>query len=152
MNIAYFTQLYAYDDWANRRALETLRAVPTDLPRPRKLLAHICAAKEVWMARLRNRNPGNILIFPERSLDQCAQDIKRMSGAYSEFLSGLADADLERELEYRNLKGDPFSTPIGEILTHVGAHGAYHRGQIATLVRDSGHDPLGTDFILFTRL
>jgi len=33
------------------------------------------------------------------------------------------------------------------ILTHVVLHGAYHRGQIATIVRGSGETPAYTDYI-----
>ena len=34
---------------------------------------------------------------------------------------------------------------------HMATHGAYHRGQVALLVRDAGADPLATDFIVYMR-
>jgi uncharacterized damage-inducible protein DinB len=36
---------------------------------------------------------------------------------------------------------------VGDILTHVVAHSAYHRGQIAAAVRAAGGAPAYTDFI-----
>jgi uncharacterized damage-inducible protein DinB len=38
-----------------------------------------------------------------------------------------------------------------QLFAHVALHGAYHRGQIAWLVRDSSHEPVNTDFIMFAR-
>ena len=40
----------------------------------------------------------------------------------------------------------------GEILMHVAFHSAYHRGQIALLLRQAKNNALNTDYITFTRL
>jgi uncharacterized damage-inducible protein DinB len=37
-------------------------------------------------------------------------------------------------------------------LMHVALHGAYHRGQIAQVIRQGGGEPVNTDFITFQRL
>ena len=38
-----------------------------------------------------------------------------------------------------------------DILMHMMAHGAYHRGQISQEVRRLGGEVLDTDFIIFQR-
>jgi len=40
-----------------------------------------------------------------------------------------------------------WTSTVGDILTHVAMHGAYHRAQIAAAVRESGREPAYTDFI-----
>jgi uncharacterized damage-inducible protein DinB len=40
---------------------------------------------------------------------------------------------------------------VGDMLLHVALHGAYHRGQIALLVRAGGSTPSPTDYIAFIR-
>jgi uncharacterized damage-inducible protein DinB len=47
----------------------------------------------------------------------------------------------------RLLRYDAWANAVGDILTHVAMHGAYHRAQIATAVRESGQEPAYTDFI-----
>ena len=54
-------------------------------------------------------------------------------------------------VRYRNSRGEEFHTPVGDLLTHVLMHGAYHRGQIAASVRRAGGEPAATDYIAFTR-
>jgi uncharacterized damage-inducible protein DinB len=41
---------------------------------------------------------------------------------------------------------------VKDILTHVGLHGVYHRGQIALLARQGGGTAVATDYIIYTRL
>ena len=53
---------------------------------------------------------------------------------------------------YHNSRGEPFETPLAEISAHVVSHGAYHRGQIAALLRAAGLAPPPTDRIAYARL
>jgi uncharacterized damage-inducible protein DinB len=46
-----------------------------------------------------------------------------------------------------NSKGEPYTSSVEDILTHVVFHGAYHRGQIAAKMRESGLEPAYTDYI-----
>lgn len=152
MTVAHFQRLFDYDAWANGRVLELLQAQPADPAPARHLLAHILAAGEVWLTRLRGRDSSALAIFPDLDLAACAAAHERTSAGYRGYLAAMDAAGLDQAIDYRNTKGDRFSTPVRDILTHVGAHGAYHRGQIARLMRESGVAPVGTDFILYTRL
>jgi len=68
-----------------------------------------------------------------------------------DYVNGLTPAEIDRVLEYRNLKGTVFHDPIGNILQHLVNHGSYHRGQITTLLRQLGATPVSTDMIGFYR-
>ena len=70
-----------------------------------------------------------------------------MAGAWSEYLSKLAPGELSKTIEYRNSKGEPWTSRVEDVLTHVIMHSAYHRGQIAMEMRASGKEPAYTDFI-----
>jgi uncharacterized damage-inducible protein DinB len=59
---------------------------------------------------------------------------------------------LGREIVYTNQTGKSFRNTPRDILTHLGMHSHYHRGQIAILVRQAGATPAVTDFIAFCRL
>jgi uncharacterized damage-inducible protein DinB len=48
---------------------------------------------------------------------------------------------------YTNSKGEPWTNTVEEILTHVVIHSTYHRGQIASDLRNAGLEPAYTDYI-----
>jgi uncharacterized damage-inducible protein DinB len=54
-------------------------------------------------------------------------------------------------VHYTNSDGQHFETSVSDILTHVALHGAYHRGQVAHLLRGAGAEPQATDYIQFGR-
>jgi uncharacterized damage-inducible protein DinB len=54
---------------------------------------------------------------------------------------------LQQKIEYRNSKGEPWSSRIEDIILHLTMHSAYHRGQIALEMRKAGLTPAYTDFI-----
>jgi len=64
-----------------------------------------------------------------------------------EWMRTLHEEDLSRRVDYTNSQGERWSNTIEDILTHVVLHGTYHRGQIATIVRQSGETPAYTDYI-----
>ena len=74
-----------------------------------------------------------------------------MCTSYDRLLDGLDEAALARNVHYTNSAGLEFDSTVGDILLHVALHGAYHRGQIALLVRAGGSAPAPTDYIQFTR-
>ena len=108
-----------------------------------RLLAHIIAAQSLWLARLRGE-PPKMVVWPELTIDQCSSELEILRSGWREFLRGV---DLDSKIEYRNSKGEPWSSSVDDVLTHVLMHGAYHRGQIATVVRQGGDAPAYTDYI-----
>ena len=67
------------------------------------------------------------------------------------FLAQLTDADLEGVVSYRAPDGQAFSHPFGQLMRHVVNHSTYHRGQLATQLRQLGHTPPNTDFTRYLR-
>ena len=133
--------LFNYDEWANLEVLRVLRSSATE--RSQKLLAHILSAERLWLERLQDKPPGRA-VWPEFSLDQCEKEIKDLA---AEWKRVLQSADLDREVNYKNSKGEPWTSRVGDILLHVITHSAYHRGQVAADLRAAGLQPAYTDFI-----
>jgi len=156
-----FRTLYEYDAWANSRVLNACSALtPEQLTRNlgnsfgsvRDTLVHILGAQIVWIERLTGGAPAGLPSpdgFPDlASVRAKWQEIQPRLHAY---VNGLTAADIERNLEYRNLKGVAFRDQTGQILQHLANHGSYHRGQITTLLRQLGATPVNTDMIGFYR-
>jgi uncharacterized damage-inducible protein DinB len=143
---AHLRRLLAWDAWANREAIASLRAAAAPPARALRFMAHVLAAERVWLGRLRH-DAAPVLVWPELTLDECAAEAEAMARAWPGFLDGPPPAALERSAAYRNTKGEPWTSTVGDVLTHVVTHSAYHRGQVASELRAAGFAPAYTDFI-----
>lgn len=149
--IARYRAKFQYDGWANQQALAMLRAQDPTPEKARKWLAHIIGAQDVWLSRLQNDVPCTIA-WPDLTVAQIDGRLEGLRGTWEMLLDQLREAQLNEDVAYANLAGQPFSTPRDEIFDHVLFHGAYHRGQIAADIRENGGQPVATDYIVWSRL
>ena len=153
--------LYEYNAWANRRNLEALSKVTTEeFLKPmgssfgslRDTIAHIYAAEWIWLERFQGRSPDSL---PDVKV---FQDVPSLKAKWAElearllaFVSGLTQDDLNRVIEYKTLKFGAYRNPLWQSMQHVVNHGTYHRGQITTLLRQLGAQPILTDLMHYYR-
>lgn len=151
--------LYAYHHWATDRLLAVLASVSdAELARPlggsfgtaRALLCHVLGAEWLWLERFRGRSPAG---WPDLSACHGAVDFRReweaIKAEHAAVLTSLTPAALTTPLTYTNLLGRRFSYPFEEVLLHVVNHGTYHRGQLAHILRQLGHRPPATDYLVY---
>jgi uncharacterized damage-inducible protein DinB len=50
-------------------------------------------------------------------------------------------------MTYVSQKGDTFTYELWRQMLHLVSHQSYHRGQVATLLRQLGLQPPGVDFL-----
>jgi uncharacterized damage-inducible protein DinB len=105
-------------------------------------MGHIIGAEYLWLARMQGR-PSELPVWPDLTLDECEARLRPLSRGLGETLTGSGT----RLVAYTNSKGEPWTSTVEDILTHVVFHSAYHRGQIASEVRASGGVPAYTDYI-----
>jgi uncharacterized damage-inducible protein DinB len=90
-------------------------------------------------------------VWPTLTVAECRVLAGEISTAWHTYLDRLgnhfAPDSLDDKVEYRNSKGEKWSSRVEDILIHVLFHSAYHRGQIALQMRAIGVDPAYTDFI-----
>jgi uncharacterized damage-inducible protein DinB len=145
MNLAdYMRRQFAYNTWANGEVLKTLRGNGGGSERSLQLMAHILAAERVWLDRLM-RLPQSVAVWPEPDLARCETENSKLGRQWSEFLDDTKD--LDQSIAYKNSKGESWTSTVIDVLTHVVMHSAYHRGQIASHMREIGQTPAYTDFI-----
>jgi uncharacterized damage-inducible protein DinB len=153
--------LYDYNAWANHRSLDAASALTAEqftkslgnsFSSVRDTLAHVYGAEWVWLERFQGRSPSSL---PDTT--QFA-DVAGLQERWSEhetrllnFVRGLKQSDLDRVLEYKTLKFGVYRNPLWESMQHVVNHGSYHRGQVTTLLRQLGAQPIATDLMHFYR-
>ena len=144
--LEHLRRLFTYDEWANRETLRLLNAAEPPLARSQKLLAHVLAAEDLWLHRLlADRSP--VEVWPALTLEQCEARQGELARRWRGYLEGLAPEKLSERIAYVNSKGEPWESAVEDVLLHVVMHSAYHRGQMASDMRASGHTPAYTDFI-----
>jgi|SRR5271167_4212208 len=158
MDTKDFLRMFAYDYWANRECLTAMRAghsVSADASLSAiGRMAHILSAEKLWLERILKQRQS-MPVWPSATIDDCMALADEMSSAWQHYLAQLATqlppGSLGEKVEYRNSKGEPWSSRVDDILMHVLFHSAYHRGQIALQMRASGIEPAYTDFIHVVR-
>jgi|SRR5580658_8817158 uncharacterized damage-inducible protein DinB len=144
--ILHLRRQFAYDAWANREVLTATRGSHASAARSLQLLAHIVSAELLWLKRLQQQ-PQSQPVWPEWSLEQCEARSVEASELWRKYLESLATDDLTKTVSYKNSKGEPWTSTVEDVVNHVLLHSAYHRGQVASLMRSSGDTPAYTDFI-----
>jgi uncharacterized damage-inducible protein DinB len=145
MNLAdYLRRQFSYNGWANREVLTQMRAQGADA-RSLQLMGHILSAERLWLERMKQQ-PQSLPVWPMAGLEQCEALAAEMARLWTEHLEKV-DGNFFETISYKNSKGEPWSSTVLDILTHVIVHSAYHRGQIASHMRETGQTPAFTDFI-----
>jgi uncharacterized damage-inducible protein DinB len=152
-------KLTLYNTWANELICDyVLKAsdnvdstIESSFPSLRKTLYHLWDAQVIWITRL---NGESLKGFPSRDFTGSLEEACKGLNESSKQITSIVDkTDKEKVITYNNLEGKLFSSTVEEIVTHVVNHGTYHRGQLITMLRQSGFKDVGsTDFIRFCRL
>ena len=142
-------RLFEYDNWAIERELNILEGV--DDAEALNTLWHILAAKRIWLTRLNGEDSSALPGSPNITLSDCRKLAAELAMGYAGILASLDSRPAADTITYKNTKGDEYTSTITDVLTHVAVHSAYHRGQIALLLRQHEHQAINTDFINFTR-
>jgi len=140
--IAHLKRMLRYDVWANEATLGSLlQGAPP--PRSLRWMSHIFGAELLWLSRMEGV-ASKLPVWPQLTVEQCQALLLEISSELQD-LQHLGP--LDRPVSYTNSKGEPWSSSVGDILTHLVIHSAYHRGQIASDLRDAGQEPAYTDYI-----
>ena len=161
MNTEDFRTIYDYTAWANRRTLDAcanlsgeqfLQNVGSSFGSVRDTLAHICGAQWIWLERWHGRVPSGLppaTDFP--SMEVVRRRFEEVDRNLVDFVASLTADDLQRMVSYKSLAGAPQAQPLWQLLQHLANHSTYHRGQIATMLRQLGTKAVSTDLIAFYR-
>ena len=158
MNYLHYVK---YNLWANESLVKILEAQSDEVldqnlissfPTIRKTIFHIADAQHIWLLRLRGVSPAD---WPSKSLsnDQAIPALRNTSSAFEEFLSSQEDSFFEALCAYTTLDQKVYHESNGNIIMHCMNHSTFHRGQLITLLRQTGLEGKipSTDLITYLR-
>lgn len=143
---AFFKELFQYNHHYNQ-AITTVLAENSERASEKsiKLLSHILNSHRIWNTRIEPGQPSY-----ERWEVHQIQDAREIDKKNFEHSMRILDTiELSQPVQYVMGDGRTCSNPLHEILFQVINHSNYHRGQIATEFRQSGIEPLLTDYIFY---
>ena len=159
MNRADILDLYRYNAWANERIVSSLLALPHEAftrnvgggyPSICDAFSHIAAVEWVWLERWSGTSPT---AAPEWASSTepalLAERLREVDARRAKFLAGLLDAELHAAISFALLSGARGAHRLQDLLVHVANHSTYHRGQVASMLRQVGTAPPPTDFIAY---
>jgi uncharacterized damage-inducible protein DinB len=150
-------QYAAYNAWANQRILDVILAlteekqvaeIPSSFNSLMKTVLHMLDAESIWWQRMKMQER---FTRPSEgftgTMKDAATSLLQQSRQWEEWVANVSDLMLDHVFEYRNIKGEQLKLPIYQMLQHVSNHSTYHRGQLITMLNQSGAEKLpSTDF------
>jgi len=151
--------LHEYNRWANERIFDAVsNLTPEQYTRDmqsshrsiRDTFVHVISVEWLYQQRVNGDSPKSLwspLDFP--TVPKLREEWIKLVGRQRAFTDNLTAEQLKTSITYINLAGEPYTYSLWQILQHVVNHSSYHRGQIITLLRQLGSQPVSTDFLLY---
>jgi uncharacterized damage-inducible protein DinB len=152
-------ECFLYNAWANERLLDAVSALPPEELRRdlgssfgsvHATLVHILSSEWLFLMRWNGVSP------PERLRPEDFRDLASVRSRWAEvqagqgqYLARLTPEALTGELGYVNTSGQPWRYRLWQVMQQVLTHSAYHRGQVTTMLRQLGRQPVETDVLTY---
>jgi uncharacterized damage-inducible protein DinB len=158
--------LYEYDRWANNRVLQAASALsPEQFTRDlggsfrsvRDTLVHIIRSEWGWLTYWKATSHSaafledlwdedNPLFRPDAFPDVTGVRVKwaEVEKEQTEFVDSVTEEGLRKSFPVLEKQ-----LSLAHLMQHLANHSTYHRGQVASMMRQLGAKPLPTDFAFF---
>lgn len=147
--VEHLRELYAYNDWANRRVVACLKLNRSE--KARRILAHLLITEKEYFERLYGKDSTNFDFWQNLSLEDCENLAQENAERYERILQQFDDEGLGQIARYKTSEGVSHANTFRELLTHVLFHSSTHRGNIILKMREENYAPPTIDYIIFLR-
>jgi uncharacterized damage-inducible protein DinB len=155
--------LYNYHAWANGVIIDRLNELPEHIYHKEiqsgfssvsKVLSHIYLTDYTWFDIISGISMDEAMA----SSSELKKEVEKKSieemkkifiDLYERSKALLSTEDMEKVMVVDNPYAGSLETTISESVLHVVTHGSYHRGNIATMLRQMGHTSVMQDFGLY---
>ncbi|MFF2447902.1 DinB family protein [Neobacillus sp. NPDC058068] len=156
--------MYDYNVWANKEIINRLKELPKDIYHQdiqsgfstiSHVLTHIYLVEQSWFGIINGQTMDEAFVLANQLQNQLeSKDIEEMETLYDSLSlknkSFLANQEnMDQVIVVNNPYAGLLETSISESVLHVVTHGNYHRGNIATMLRQLGHPSVMQDYGLY---
>lgn len=156
-------EMYNYHAWANGVIIDRLNELPEHVYHKEiqsgfssvsKVLSHIYLTDYAWFDIISGISMDEAMassselkeVVEKKSIEEMK---KTFIDLYERNKALLSTVDMEKVMVVNNPYAGSLETTISESVLHVVTHGSYHRGNIATMLRQMGHTSVMQDFGLY---
>lgn len=149
--------LFEYGAWSNQRLLAAA-ATLSEEQFTRKVLpgfgsvhltfVHLVGAEVLWLARWQGQSPKTIM--SPRELLNVTAIRERWEELIEERRANLLsqdEASLAVTVHWTNMRGQSFALLRWQVILHCANHSTHHRGEVAAMLTELGHEPESTDLL-----
>ena len=147
---AYFTDLSAYNSWANYKAMDWLcqiddeqweRANVSSFSSVKKTAVHLASAEKIWIDFWTAvKNPVYLSSEFAGTRDELIDIWSAASKGLDSFIQRHPEEDYMRSVIFVYPNGKTGQMPYYQTFAHIINHSTYHRGQLVTLMRQAGYN------------
>ncbi|MDG4849316.1 DinB family protein [Peribacillus frigoritolerans] len=156
-------EMYNYHAWANGVIIDRLNELPEHIYHKEiqsgfssvsKVLSHIYLTDYTWFDIISGISMDEAMASSselKKELEKKSiEEMKKIFiDLYERNKALLSTEDMEKVMVVDNPYAGSLETTISESVLHVVTHGSYHRGNIATMLRQMGHTSVMQDFGLY---
>jgi uncharacterized damage-inducible protein DinB len=145
---SFFNELLEYNRQMNQQIIMAMVQHKDKVSeKSQKWMNHILNAQELYHTRIEPayKAYGSWHMRELEELESVNDDLHHVTGGI------LTRFELDTMIHYTTTKGVPMQNTIQDIVFHIVNHGTYHRGQIAADFRNTGLEPLVTDYVVWKR-
>lgn len=157
-------EMYDYHVWANKVIFDRLKEFSSDIvdqetqsafPTITKTLVHIYIADVIWLDILNGMDAKDVFAKGEKLKDDLQSiSFGELESLFSELTKRFQsffqqNQDLTQKMVLDNPYAGVKEFTLSQMVLHVVNHGTYHRGNIATMLRQLGHSSVMTDYIVY---
>jgi uncharacterized damage-inducible protein DinB len=151
-----------YTEWANAKLLQAAEKLSpeqfsathrTTYGSLRGILVHVLVSYVVWRSRLQEAITPATPPVQEEFTDVAtfAAHLLVEHAALRAYVASLDDAGVQRLVDYRSSRGDPYRNAVWQIVLQVTNHATQHRSEAAEVLSEYGCSPGDLDLILYLR-
>lgn len=144
----FFKNTFEYTHHCNEHLIEVLLKNPSLFQKKISVLtSHTLNAHHIWNQRIFKVMPA-LSVWQEQEIGY----LKKINNENFEQSVELIEAmQLDEKINYNNSKGQNFTNTVSDIFFHIINHSTYHRGQLISLLKSEGVEPIVTDYIFYKR-
>ena len=146
----YFTDLAAYNSWADQKAVDWLSQITDEqweqvnvssFSSIRQTAVHIASAEKIWIDFwTRAADPVYLSANFTGSKNELLDIWKLASNGLESYIINHPEEDLGKSVSFIYPNGNIGQMPYYQTFAHIVNHSSYHRGQLVTLLRQAGYD------------
>jgi len=124
-------------------------------------LNHLLVGDIIWLMRFAKHKSSEIVLSyisslqaPEsldsilfNDLEHLRNEREKIDKIIIKWINSLSENDLKGSITYNNMAGSQYTQPFLSLINHLFLHQVHHRGQITTLLSQSGLDFGDTDLL-----